>query len=87
MLIKKDTLIYYSEIGHNNMIYPNKDKFFLLQEELICEQISLFNLGIDNCNVINISYLFEQQLQKLQILLLIKIPLNIFFIGEYSKCS
>lgn len=43
MLIKKDTIIYYSEIGHNNIIYPNKDKFFTLQENLVCETLSFFN--------------------------------------------
>ena len=43
MLIKKDTIIYYSEIGHNNIIYPNKDKFFTLQEDLVCETLPFFN--------------------------------------------
>ncbi len=43
MILEKNTIIYFSEIGHNNMIYPNKDKSFRLEEQLVCETFCFFN--------------------------------------------
>lgn len=43
MLLKKDNIVYYNEVGHNNICYPDKTRFIILQEDLECETIPLFN--------------------------------------------
>lgn len=43
MFLKKDTIVYSNEIGHNNMSYPNKSMYFMLQNDCIVEPLSLLN--------------------------------------------
>tara|TARA_R110000868_G_scaffold126400_1_gene333448 strand:- start:584 stop:781 length:198 start_codon:yes stop_codon:yes gene_type:complete len=43
MKLDKKTKIYFSEIGNNNFIYPNKKKYIILDSDIEIEFLELFN--------------------------------------------
>jgi len=43
MKLVKKTKIYFSEIGNNNFVYPNKENYIILNESIEVEFLNFFN--------------------------------------------
>lgn len=43
MILKKNTIVFLNEIGHNNICYPDKEKMFTLDKDYEVDVLSFYN--------------------------------------------